>query len=105
LLELITRIYTSYTGESPVYLTEFSKIERNAFTATTVSDSNVKTIVDNLQITHDAIAREFLEKYDQINDPIMTYYQEIGYTSANNMLLGNQASQFKNLFERDLDTN
>jgi len=35
----------------------------------------------------------------------MTYYQEIGYTSANNMLLGNQASQFKNLFERDLDTN
>lgn len=104
LLELVTRIYNSYTGQNPIYQTEFGKIERNTLTAATVSDANVRTIVDNLQITHDAIAREFLAKYDQINDPIMAYYKEIGYTSADNMTWGHQANTYKNLFQKDLDT-
>lgn len=104
LLELVTRVYNSYTGQTPIYQTDFGKIERNVFTSTTVSDANIRTIVDNLQITHDAIAREFLDKYDQINDPFMTYYKEIGYTPAQNMSAGNQAGTFSNLFQKDLDT-
>lgn len=105
LLELVTRVYSQYTGEIPVYQTEYNKIEVNVFTSGTVSDANLKTIVDNLQITHDTIARTFLDKYDQINDPIMTYYKEIGYTDIQNRSVGNQAQQYNNLFERDFDTN
>lgn len=104
LLNLVTIEYLSLTGESPEYKTKTSWLSRNAFTTTTIADRNLKIVVDNLQICHDNIANQFLKNYNKVNRPFETFYKEIGYTSAQNKTIGNQASQFNNLFKKDFDT-
>lgn len=104
LLNLVVSEYLSLRGESPSYKTEISWIDKNAFTTTTVPDSNLKIVIDNLQITHDNIASRFLKNYNKINKPFETFYKEIGYTAQQNMSSGNQAMQFNNLFKRDFET-
>lgn len=104
LLDLVTLEYLNLRGESPIYKTETSWMSRNAFTTTTIPDSNLKIVVDNLQICHDNIASRFLKNYNKINRPFETFYKEIGYSSQQNMSFGNQAMQFSNLFKRDFET-
>ena len=102
LLNLVTRAYLNLTGESPRYQNRLQQIDQYMFTATTVPDPNIQIVVNNLQITHDAIASEFLQRFDRsIFD---NYYKQIGYTDIQNVVVGNQAQQFKNLFEIDVHT-
>jgi hypothetical protein len=53
------------------------------FTAATVPDPNIRIVVNNLQITHDTIASEFLSTFDKDVRPIFDkFYSETGYTAA-----------------------
>lgn len=62
------------------------------FTAATVPDPNIRIVVNNLQITHDTIASEFLDKFDKdIKKHFDKFYQAAGYSAAQNMVIGNQA--------------
>lgn len=102
LLNLVTKAYLNLTGESPRYQDKLQPIDQYLFTATTVPDPNIQIVVSNLQITHDAIASEFLQRFDRsIFD---NYYKQIGYTDVQNVVVGNQAQQFKNLYEIDVHT-
>ncbi len=68
----------------------------------TVDSDNVKYVVNNLQITHDSIAREFIKEYDNgIRKAFNEYYKSIGYNSLENRVINFQASTFKNLYDRD----
>lgn len=104
LYELTTKAYLQLRGETPTTTTEFNKINANFMTAATVDSDNIKIVVNNLQITHDAIAEEFLKEY-QHNIPKIfdTFYKACGYSQAQNMLIGNQASQYSNVFNPDDD--
>lgn len=102
LLDLTTKALGHITGQSVSYQTQLQPIDLNLFTSTTVPDPNIQIVVNNLQITHDTIASEFLEKFDRsIFD---NYYKQIGYTDLQNVTIGNQAQQFKNLYEIDVHT-
>lgn len=104
LYELTTKAYLQLRGETPTTTTELNKINANFMTAATVDSDNIKIVVNNLQTTHDAIAEEFLNEY-QHNIPKIfdTFYKECGYSQTQNMLIGNQASQYSNVFDRDDD--
>lgn len=102
LLDLVTKAYLNVTGEIPTYQNELQPIDKYLFTATTVPDPNIQIVVKNLQVTHDAISSEFLEIFDR--SMFDTFYEKIGYTGAQNVVVGNQAQQFKNLYDIDLHT-
>lgn len=102
LYELATRAFLALRGETPEYKTKVNKLELEHMTATTISDPNVRTVVNNLQITHDTISSEFLEIFDErIRPKFDEFYKNIGYNSAQNMSLGNQAQQYQNLYDWD----
>lgn len=102
LLILVTKAYLNLTGQTPKYQNKLQPIDEYLFTATTIPDPNIQIVINNLQITHDAIASEFLNRFDRsIFDD---FYKKIGYTSMQNITIGDQARQFKNLYELDLHT-
>lgn len=105
LYDLVTKAYLNLSGEAPSYQTEWNPINMQMFTAATVPDPNVRIVVNNLQITHDTIASEFLGKFDKdIKKHFDKFYEAAGYSAAQNMVIGNQAQQYSNFFERDVMT-
>lgn len=102
LFEMVSRAYLILTGQMPQYRTSINNVELKLMTATTISDPNIQIVVNNLQATHDAISSQFLQVYDsELRNKIDDYYKEIGYTSMQNMTIGNQAQQFNNLYDQD----
>lgn len=105
LYDLVTKAYLNLSGESPTYQTSLDPISKMMFTAATVPDPNIRIVVNNLQITHDTIASEFLGKFDKdIKKHFDRFYKDAGYSEAQNMVIGNQAQQYSNFFERDVMT-
>lgn len=105
LYDLVTKAYLNLSGESPTYQTSLDPISKMMFTAATVPDPNIRIVVNNLQITHDTIASEFLGKFDKdIKKHFDKFYKDAGYSEAQNMVIGNQAQQYSNFFERDVMT-
>lgn len=105
LYNLVTKAYLNLSEETPTYQTKLDNVDKMLFTAATVPDPNIRIVVNNLQITHDTIASEFLEKFDKdIKPKFDKFYQEAGYSAAQNMVIGNQAQQYSNFFERDVVT-
>lgn len=105
LYDLVTKAYLNISGETPSYQTQLDPVSKMLFTASTVPDPNIRIVVNNLQITHDTIASEFLDVYDKyIREHFNTFYKEIGYSSSENMILGDQAAQYDNMFEKDIHT-
>ena len=105
LYDLVTKAYLNISGESPTYQTKLDPISKMMFTAATVPDPNIRIVVNNLQITHDAIASEFLGKFDKdIKKHFDKFYKDAGYSETQNMVIGNQAQQYNNFFERDVMT-
>lgn len=102
LLLLTTRAYLNITGETPISKNNLQPLDMYAFTATTVPDPNIQIVVNNLQITHDAIASEFLQRFDR--SMFDDFYNKKGYTGVQNVTIGNQAQQFSNLYEIDMHT-
>lgn len=105
LYNLVTQAYLSIAGETPSYQTKLDPMSKMLFTAPTVPDPNIRIVVNNLQITHDAIASEFLDIYDKhIRGYFDTFYKKIGYSNIENMVIGDQAAQYDNMFEKDIHT-
>ena len=104
LYRLVTKAYLQLRGETPITTTDFNDINAKFMTAATIDSDNLKVIVNNLQITHDAIAEEFLKEY-QHNVPKIfdTFYKKCGYSQIQNMVIGNQASQYSNVFNTEDD--
>lgn len=104
LYELVAKAYLQLRGETPSYNTSFSGFSSKFMTATTVDSDNIRIIVNNLQITYDTISEEFIKEYDQNIPRIFgKFYEKCGYSAAQNMLIGNQASQYKNCFNTEDD--
>lgn len=105
LYDLVTKAYLSLSGETPTYQTSLDPVSKMMFTAATVPDPNIRIVVNNLQITHDTIASEFLGKFDKDIKPMFDkFYSAAGYSSAQNMIIGNQAQQYNNFYEKDTMT-
>jgi hypothetical protein len=64
LYELTARAYLTLRGETPKNKNSLNGLNITFFTAPTVDSENIKIVVNNLQITHDTIAEEFLKEYD-----------------------------------------
>ena len=103
LYELVSRAYLALRNETPTNSNYFNNVQSTFFTAPTVADDNLKVVVNNLQITHDTVASEFLKEYNAIGiDKIFnTFYQKCGYSQVQNTLIGNQAQQFSNCIDRE----
>ena len=102
LYELTARAYLTLRGETPKNKNYLNGLNTIFFTAPTVDSENIKIVVNNLQITHDTIAEEFLKEYDSnIRGMFDQFYKKQGYTSAQNMIVGNQAQQYSNFFNPD----
>lgn len=105
LYNLVTQAYLSIAEETPSYQTKLDPMSKMLFTAPTIPDPNIRIVVNNLQITHDAIASEFLDIYDKhIRGYFDTFYKKIGYSNIENMVIGDQAAQYDNMFEKDIHT-
>lgn len=102
LLNLATKALIHHQGYDVKYYNSLQPIDQYLYTATTVPDSNIQVIVSSLQTTHDSISSEFLQRFDR--SMFDDYYKKIGYTDLQNMTIGNQSQQFKNLFEIDIHT-
>ena len=102
LYELVARAYIALRGETPKNKNSLNKMNTLFFTAPTVDDENIRIVVDNLQITHDTVAEEFIKEYDNgIRRMFDTFYDKCGYSKAQNYLIGNQTAQFSNLIDPD----
>lgn len=100
LYQLVAKAYLSLRNETPTNVNTFNDIQANFFTAPTVNDENIRIVVDNLQLTHDAVAEEFNKEYERIiPDIFKPFYEQSGYSQAQNMIIGNQASQFSNVID------
>lgn len=64
LYELTARAYLTLRGETPKNKNSLNGLNTTFFTAPTVDSENIRIVVNNLQITHDTIAEEFLKEYD-----------------------------------------
>jgi len=70
-------------GETAINKNSLSSINLNFFTAATVDDENIRTVVNNLLITYDTVSEEFLKYYDsKIRGMFDDFYKYKNYTSA-----------------------
>ena len=104
---LATRALMYLQGTTPTRQTSYSNIyTRGLFTPMTVPDINLRTISEWLQTTHDQIASEFNDMYNKyLYDAIFDFYKAKGYTSFENITLGDSRRVYLNLFEKDNNGN
>lgn len=90
-------------GTTPVRQTGYSNLwTRVILPPMTVPDSNLRTISEWLQSTHDQIATEFTNVYNKyLYDTIFDFYKAKGYTSLENLTLGDSRRVYLKLYERD----
>lgn len=100
---IATKALMYLQGTTPTRITSYSDLKnRLVFTPMTASDSNLRTISEWLQTTHDQIASEFHEIYTKyLYDTIFDFYKAKGYTSFENITLGDSRRVYLNLFEKN----
>lgn len=102
LYELISNAYHQYSGQQVQYQDNLSKIDIYSFTAPTIPDYNVRIVVNNLQTTLDSIAYEENQEYEKyIQNIVLEYYEDCGYSKTQNLVIGNQLHLFDNLYQVD----
>lgn len=101
---LVTDAYLAYSGEHLEYNSPMSELHTFVTTAPTVSSSNVRIVVNNLQTTLDNISEEIENEYTKhMRSFLMEFYKDSGYTSLENITIGDQNRLFKNLYATDSD--
>lgn len=99
---LITDAYLNYSGEHLEYNSPMSSIHTFVTTAPTVSSSNVRIVVNNLQTTLDSIAEDIESEYTKhMRKFLMDFYKDSGYTTLENITIGDQNRLFKNMYQTD----
>lgn len=97
-----SQAYLYYKNTEASYEEELTLIERYIYTAPTVPNRNINIVVTNLQATIDSIASDSDEEYSKnLRSFIMEFYKDAGYTSFENMTLGDQARLYENMYELD----
>ena len=103
LIAELSKAYLYYSGE---HLRYAGKGEWSSFTNfygnLKVPNYNIRLVMNNYIKAIDIISEETESYYDQhLRQPIMKFYEEMGYTSAENEILGDQLRVYKNLYETD----
>lgn len=100
LFELVSNAYKQLTGAYPEYSEMLTWADYEVTPAASVPNKNVNIIVTNFLMTADSIAENTMEQWQKYRPTIMQFYKNIGYTPVQNATIGNQTSQFKNLFDK-----
>lgn len=101
LLILVSDAYKYLTGEYPDYSKKLNWVDINLSTAPTVPNKNVNMVVTNFLMTADSISENTMKQWEKYRPSLMNFYKAVGYTPTQNAVIGNQASQFKNLYAKD----
>lgn len=103
---LVTDAYLYYSKENVEYSSPMSSIHTFVTTTPTLSSQNVRIVANNLQTTLDSIAEEVESEYTQhMRKFLMEFYSESGYSTLENITIGDQNRLFKNLYQRDSNGN
>ena len=71
------------------YNAPMSELHTYVTTAPTVSSSNVRIVVNNLQTTLDSISENIESEYTKrMRSFLMEFYKESGYSSIENLTIG-----------------
>lgn len=98
---LVSDAYKYLTGEFPEYSKNLNWRDINVTTAAIVPSRNINMVVTNFLMTADSIAENTMKQWEKYRPTLMEFYKSIGYTSTQNAVIGNQTTQFNNLFARD----
>lgn len=95
--------YAYYSGEDILPEESFSTLRGIMTTWDRHPSRNVRLVSNMVQQTIDKISYDSTVAYSPIRKFIMEYYDKVGYSTAQNSLIGNQESHFRNLFDPDAD--
>ena len=101
LLILTSQAYQAVRGEQTLHKSTLASLDTLTFTALNVPDINIRIVAENLQITHDTIASEFMSQYSPINKVFEDFFDAVGYTQIEGVTVGDEAKQFSNLYDPD----
>lgn len=93
--------YAYYSGEDILPEEDFSTLRGIITTWDRHPSRNVRLVSNMVQQTIDKISYDSTVAYSPIRKFIMQYYDDKGYSTAQNSLLGNQESKFRKLFDPD----
>lgn len=103
---MVMDAYLNYSDENLEYNEPLSSMHVNITTAPTVPSHNVRIVANNLQTTLDSIAENIEEEYTKnMRKFLMDFYKESGYTTLENVTIGDQNRLFKNMYQRDSSGN
>lgn len=98
---LVSDAYKYLTGEYPAYSKKLTWNDINVTTAPTVPNKNINMVVTNFLTTADTIAENTMSQWEKYRPSFMSFYEAIGYGTTQNAVIGNQSSQFNNLYALD----
>lgn len=101
LLILASQAYQAVRGEQALHQSTLASMDALTFTAMNVPDINVRIVAENLQITHDTIASEFMEQFSPMNKVFEEFFDAVGYSQLEGVTIGDEANQFQNLYDPD----
>lgn len=105
LYDMVAKAYFNLTGEEVVRTENEDTFEKWFTTPNTRESQNIQYIVNGLQTTYDVIASEFEAIYnEEIRNNFDDFYKAVGYTQAQNMTIGNQVTEFNNLYDMETMT-
>jgi hypothetical protein len=96
-----TKALNQYFGDLSLENEDFGAIEEYMMKNNSIANSNVRQIGFMFQKSIDKIANDMVSRYSPIRDIFMKFYEDAGYTKTQNAIIGNQASVYLNLYEKD----
>ena len=102
----ITQALSKYHGYNLITKNEpLSKLNTEYIKFSNMGDENVRIFNDELSKTIVKVNEQMFKEYSTIKPICDRFLKSKGYTPLQNSTVGNEASQFNNLFERDNSTN
>lgn len=98
-----TKALNVYYGDLSLEDEKFGKMAETMLRISSIPNSNVRQVGFMFQKAVDKIANDMTMRYTPIKDIFMKFYEDAGYTKAQNALIGNQASVYESLYETDLN--
>ncbi len=97
--------YSKYSGLEVFNEKELNDLQSKGYTSNRVPNRNIRLVSSMFRTTADTISEKVSNEFTPIRKYIMEYYDKIGYSTLQNSVIGNSVSQFRNLFQRDLEGN
>lgn len=97
------RALNMYNGDLSLDNEYFSQLSEYFAKPQSIPNTNVRTVAFMFQKAIDKIAGQMLDRYSPIRTLILDFLEKKGYNATQNSLIGNHATQFKNLYEVDLN--